>query len=236
MFEKLIPNPAACYNKSAGQQQNAVATAMGFTPDMTSTITATGGEHPVVVLNILGYIPVVSTFSGAYRTVVGIAYFIKSAACSIFDVKDPTRHRQHLEGLKISVVTIGRGVLELVPIIGNLFVINIDVSRMMHRWSEHGHPYGDSNTIPIFSWIDAFGAIPFVGIIVNFVRAIFFIIHGIINIPPAIACIDASYFKAITFSGRQIGIGMLEWIPAIGTVSACMRHRSNLFGTSACRI
>lgn len=220
MFERLIPNAAACYERNGSLQQNAVATAMGFEPDMKSDIQSTYGHHSVCKLNIMGYIPVVSTFSGAYRTLVGLAYFVKMA---VSDILDPTNHTQHLEGLKIAGANIGRGLLEMIPVIGNLFALNIDASRMMHRWSDHGHPYGDSNTIPIFELIDTIGAIPIVGTVINLSRALFFTTNVLVNIPPAMTG-NKRYFEAIKFGLCQVGIGILESIPFIGTISAVMRN------------
>lgn len=218
MFEHLIPNAAASYQRSGPHQQSAVATTMGFKPDMESNIQSSCGNHSVCKLNIIGYIPVASTFSGAYRTLIGLAYFIKSAVCHIFDPTNP----QHLEGLKIAAANIGRGLLEMIPVIGNLFVLNIDASRMMHRWADHGHPYGDRKTIPIFNVIDLLGGIPILGTVVNLARALFFTTHILVNIPPAMTA-NKKYCKAIKLGLSQVGIGVFESIPIVGTISAIMR-------------
>lgn len=220
MFEKLIPNAAACYANNM-QQQSPLATQMGFAPDMTSEITAKEGNHAFCTLNVIGYIPVASTFSGLYRTLVGLAYLVKSVACFIFDAAN---REEHKEGMKIAAANIGRGLLEIVPVVGNLFAINIDVSRMMHRWSDaSGKPYGDSKTIPVFRVIDSWGAIPVVGTVVNLTRVIFFTFHMLVNLPPAMSC-NKKYWNAMGFSAKQIGIGILEAIPLIGTISYVARN------------
>ncbi len=223
MFERLIPNAAASYEfiKDQGaQQQSATATAMGFEPDMVSIMDYRRGTHTVCWLNLLGYIPGVSTVTGTYRTLVALAFLVKSVAFAIFDAANRV---QHLEGIKIAAANIGRGLLEMIPVIGNLFVINIDVSRMMHRWADHsGCPYGDSNTIPIFRVIDTIGAIPIVGTVVNLARSIFFAANVLVNVPPALGA--PRYYKAIEFGMKQVVIGLFESIPIVGTISACIRN------------
>lgn len=222
MFERLIPNAAASYEFI--QQQSATATAMGFEPDMVSIMDCRKGTHrgthTVCWLNLLGYIPGVSTVTGAYRTLVALVFLVKSAACAIFDTANRV---QHLEGIKIAAANIGRGLLEMIPVIGNLFVINIDVSRMMHRWADYSErPYGDSNSIPIFGVIDTFGAIPIVGTVVNLARSIFFVANVLVNVPPAL--VTPRYYKAVEFGMKQVVIGLFESIPIVGTISACIRN------------
>ncbi|KAF3361775.1 hypothetical protein PHSC3_001665 [Chlamydiales bacterium STE3] len=220
MFERLIPNAAASYQISGPHQQSSVATTMGFKLDIGSDITNSYGNHSVCKLNIMGYIPIVSTFSGAYRTFIGLAYFIKSAVCRIFDTANRAQHR---EVLKIAAANMGHGLLEIVPVIGNLFVLNIDTSRMMHRWSDHGHPYGDSNTIPIFPAIDYVGSIFIVGTVVNLARALFFTTHVLVNAPLAMTGNKKSC-QAVKLGLTHVAIGVFESIPIVGSISSCMRH------------
>lgn len=217
MFERLLPNAAATYNHANGENQNALATQMGFSPDMESTMIRGGkGEHKVIIINVLGYIPGISTVTGAYRFLVGLAYLVKSAVCAIFDAAN---RAQHIEGMKIAAANIGRGFLEMIPVVGNLFTINIDASRMLHRWSEFkGTSYIDPNTVPIFKAIDGIGAIPVVGTVTNAVRVVFFTFHTLVNVPMALTG-NPRYCNALKHSVTQIGIGLVEMIPLIGSVS-----------------
>lgn len=220
-FASLIPNAAAYYRHNSELQQSDEAQALLFAPDMLSTITRDSGNHAFSPLNILGYIPVLSTITGLYRTLVGLAYLIKSLACAIFDA--PSR-KLHVEGIKIAAANIGRGLLEMIPVIGNLFVINIDASRMMHRWSEHsGGSYGDRRTIPIFDAIDCISAIPVVGTVVSAVRILFFTIHMLVNLLPALSG-EPRYCEALKFSAIQIGKGFATLIPLVGTAVMCCIH------------
>lgn len=144
MFERLIPNASACYQFRAegALQQSVVATQMGFTPDIQSNVEVTAqgnrlirasANHSVCPLNIMGFIPGVSTLSGTYRTLVGLAYLIKCVACNIFDKANRT---QHQEGIKIAAANIRRGLLEIIPIVGNIIVGISDASRIWRRWEE----------------------------------------------------------------------------------------------------
>jgi len=241
LFCYLIPNAAATYTftKKEEKQQGNVATGMNFMPDIVSTVKngkpnwngmiEQNFEHRVCLLNVLGYIPGISTFSGAYRTLIGTAYLIKSIACFLFDPADKEKHR---EGILIGAANTGRGLLEIIPIIGNLFTLNIDASRMMHRLAErtgysygNSHkcvPYEDSETLPIIKTIDRIGAIPVIGTVVNLSRALFFALHVPVNLPGVLAG-KPVYIEATEFVARQVGIGLLESIPIIGTLSAINR-------------
>lgn len=235
MFEKLIPNPIARYESNEKQQSDA-AKNMGFVPDIVSTLETsqvwfhgeirrepTRFEHKAHLLNNLGIIPIVSTVTGAYRTLVGVAYLIKSLACFILDAQNQDQHK---EGLKIAAASIGRGLLEMIPVIGNLFTINIDVSRMMQRWAEQGYPYADSNTIPIINEVDELFAmaafIPGLGAITGSVRILGATSHLLVNIPPALA---GNRFSQIACkkSLLQMGQGVIEAIPVAGTIYAIRR-------------
>lgn len=219
MFERLIPNAAACYDMAGPRQQSEIATAMGFSPDIISTITLGGAQHSINILNVTGFIPGISTVSGTYRTLVGLAYLVKSLACCIFDAAN---RNQHLEGMKIGAANTGRGLLELIPFIGNCFTLNIDASRMMHRWADHGHPYGDAKTIPIIAIVDYLACIPVIGTIVSLARASFFAINVLVNTPLAITG-NVKYINAVKFGATQVGIGLLESIPILGNFIAAIR-------------
>lgn len=224
MFNKLIPNASAYYYNQAKQQSD-FAEQLGFKPDLCSTIDETkGGVHRVNILNILGYIPVISTISGSYRASIGFAYLIKSGARYVFDAENRALHR---ESIKIAGANLGRGLLEIVPVVGNIFTANIDVSRMLYRWeTESKRPYGDRSTISIFQGVDAFGAIPIIGTITNIARVIFFSGHLVVNLGYALSG-DKRAFTGVKFGLNQMGIGIIESIPLLGTLSAFARISQN---------
>lgn len=228
MIEKLIPNPIARY-VSDDKQQSDVAARLGFVPDLESTMQGNHFNHSVSLLNILGAIPVVSTLSGAYRTLVGLAYLVKSVAARIFF---PNNQEEYEEGIKIAAASIGRGVLEMIPIIGNIFVVNIDASRMMQRWADKGYAYADPRTIPVIREIDetfaCLAIIPGVGTVSGAVRALFASAHFIVNLPPAIAGNEHSRF-ACGWSIAQIGVGIIEAIPVVGTLFAAFRGLNRMY-------
>ncbi len=217
----FIPNATASYDFETGQQQNAIATEMGFDPDIESTFSrfrAGGATHRVDILNELGYIPVISTVTGAYRTLAGLAYSVKCLAGAIFDRNNRAKHK---EGLKIGAANMGRGLLEIIPVVGNLATANIDTSRMMHRWAEHsGESYGDPRSIHQFQELDCLSAIPLVGSVIGAARVVFFSTHALVNIPPAVSG-NPKYCEAIKFSAKQIGTGVISIIPGVGTVYLC---------------
>lgn len=77
-------------------------------------------------LNTLGYIPVVSTISGLGRTLLGLVHTIVHLACSIF-----SKNRDfHLEEAKLGAKNIGRGLVEAIPVIGNITMLIVDRVRM----------------------------------------------------------------------------------------------------------
>lgn len=223
------------------RQQSETAQELCFEPDMTSIMTVTekeivttngsetrtvgewrgGGQHPVHTLNALGYIPGISTVTGLYRTLVGLAFLVKSAIGTIFDSENAIKHK---EGMKIASANIVRGFFEMIPVIGNLFVLNLDLSRMTHRWSDFNKvSYGDRHTIPAFQFVenlDGIACIPVLGTITNVLRITFFFFHALVNIP-GLVCNDRSA-EAIRFSCRQIGFGLLEVIPIVGNLMACL--------------
>lgn len=216
----MLPNAAAFYNSDTKENQNNTAKLMGFTPDMESAI-SDSGTHPVHTLNLLGYIPVVSTFSGTFRTLLALVYLVKSVVGAIFGSLQ--NRPVHLEGIKIAAANIIRGLFEIVPVIGNLFVINVDVSRMTHRWSEAINvPYADEKTIAAYSVFDELAMIPILGNITSAFRAIFFTFHGLVNIPGL--AVNKRGCEAIGFSALEVVTGLWEAIPIIGTLSARFRN------------
>lgn len=227
MFERLLPNTTAVFYAN-DKQQDSIASSMGFQTDITtkiieqvvlSKIETGGASHKIHYLNIAGYMPIISTFTGAYRALVGTAYLIKSLACVIFDAAN---RRQHCEGIKIAVASIGRGLLEMAFIIGNIITFNIDAARMMHRWAYISKKnYGD--LVPQIEPVDNLGAVPLLGTVINLARTIFFSFHLLVNVP-GILC-NRTFRQASLFSAKQIAIGILGIIPIVGTVSYIIRDR-----------
>lgn len=85
------------------------------------------------MLNILGYIPVVSTVTGLARALLGIVHIIVHLTCSIFNNRD-----HHLAEAKLGLKNIGRGLVEALPIIGNITMLIVDQVRMskFHKMAE----------------------------------------------------------------------------------------------------
>src|ERR1700722_1949448 len=91
--------------------------------ECTSSGTAT--RSGVCILNKLGYIPGVSTITGLGRSLLGIVHTIAHLACAIF-----SKNRWgHLQEAGIGFKNIVRGVIEAIPIIGNITIGAIDCCR-----------------------------------------------------------------------------------------------------------
>lgn len=69
--------------------------------------------------NLLGCVPVVSTFLGVGRVLTGAAYAIKHLAIAIFHQEK----KEHLEKAFVGLKNIGIGALEVIPIIGNMAML-----------------------------------------------------------------------------------------------------------------
>lgn len=78
-------------------------------------------------LNKIGYIPGVSTITGCGRALLGIVHSIVHLASAIFDSKNRSKH---LEEAKLGGKNIGRGLVEMIPVIGNITMSVVDVIRM----------------------------------------------------------------------------------------------------------
>ena len=76
-------------------------------------------------LNILGYIPAVSTVTGLSRALLGLVHTIVHLACSIFS----KNRDHHLEEAKLGAKNIGRGLIEAIPVIGNITMLIVDFKR-----------------------------------------------------------------------------------------------------------
>lgn len=74
-------------------------------------------DTQVCTWNKLGYIPVVSTVTGLARALLGVIHSIVHLVSAIFDAKN---RDHHLQEAKLGGYNIGRGVIEMIPIIGNI--------------------------------------------------------------------------------------------------------------------
>ena len=68
----------------------------------------------------------VSTITGIGRVLLGIVHTVVHVVCSIFSKNN---REAHFEEAKLGVRNIGRGLIEAVPIVGNLAVRIIDAVR-----------------------------------------------------------------------------------------------------------
>lgn len=222
LFAFFLPNAAAQY--SMGEQQTENATELGFKPDIESRLhsDSLGMNHKVCLLNQWGYIPLLSTFTGLYRTLVGLAFLISSFALSLFD---SLNRPLHLEGMKIASANMGRGLLEMLPIVGNLLVLNIDVSRKLQRNAETlSQPYEELKGINDYKVVDQLGALPIIGRLVGVARIIFSLGHILVNLPGALFC-NRHCLGGVKLGTKHLFIGIVEIIPIIGLLFACCRTR-----------
>ncbi len=213
MIEKLLPNASASYLNN-DVQQSEIADQLGFKPDLVSKIGSRRGSHSVCTLNILGYIPGVSTLTGAYRALLGLAYLVVSAVKYIFD---KIHRHHHLESMKIGATNLGRGLIEMVPVAGNLVAANMDVSRMMHRWAlAKEYDYGVG--IPVFNYIEMAGTIPVIGLVINVPMFLFYSAHLMVNAPLAVTG-DRASKEAAFFALDRMGRSVLASVPLVGLVA-----------------
>lgn len=77
-------------------------------------------------LNFMGYIPVVSTITGLGRALLGLVHTIVHLACSIFS----KNRDHHLGEAKLGAKNIGRGLVEAIPVIGNITMVIVDQVRV----------------------------------------------------------------------------------------------------------
>lgn len=75
--------------------------------------------------DMLGYIPVVSTVTGSARTILGLVHAVVHAVCLIFSADRDHHYPQVILGAK----NIGRGLVETIPVIGNIILAVIDLFR-----------------------------------------------------------------------------------------------------------
>jgi len=229
VFEKLLPNAAAsfvctdnsCYHKQYRCQQSPEAVRLNFKPDLYSenkvyNLTQWSCEHHVHLLNIAGYIPGISFFSGAYRSALGTAYLFKGTVCHIFDKQNRDLHK---EAIKIASTNVLRGMLEIIPIVGNLFALSIDANRMMHRWCEFRRNcflFGDKREIAIFRDLDCITLLPIVGTVVSIAYTAFWANQTLINLASWAKDRNDKYRLAASESWNRTWIQSLVSVPVLG--------------------
>lgn len=76
--------------------------------------------------NKLGYIPGISTVTGCGRALLGIVHSIVHLASAVFDSKNRAKH---LEEAKLGGKNIARGLIEMIPVIGNITMCVVDWRR-----------------------------------------------------------------------------------------------------------
>lgn len=75
--------------------------------------------------NRLGYLPLISTVSATGRILLGLVHTIVHLVCAIF-----TKNRQnHLQEVILGGKNIGRGLVEVLPLIGNIGLFFMDLYR-----------------------------------------------------------------------------------------------------------
>ncbi len=77
-------------------------------------------------LNVCGYIPVLSTVTGFSRSLLGVVHTIVHLVNAIFDAKN---RLEHFEEAELGAINIGRGLIEMVPIAGNITMLTVDILR-----------------------------------------------------------------------------------------------------------
>jgi len=95
--------------------------AMATLVDSTSQFDA---DTQVCTWNKLGYIPIVSTITGCARALLGIIHSIVHLASAIFDSKN---RDHHLQEAKLGGYNIGRGIVEMIPVVGNIILLVKDL-------------------------------------------------------------------------------------------------------------
>ena len=92
-------------------------------PSIATVITDQNYDTQVSRLNTLGYIPLVSTITGCCRALLGIIHAIVHLVVAIFS-KDTA---YHLGQAALGGRNIARGLIEMVPIIGNVALLGRDL-------------------------------------------------------------------------------------------------------------
>lgn len=101
------------------------------------------GDTQPSKLNLLGYIPGVSTVSGSIRTLLGIIHTIVHLVAAIFNAKN---RAYHLKEAGLGVRNIIRGLVEIIPIAGNITCLTYDGIRMK-RQAEAVKKFSEANPV-----------------------------------------------------------------------------------------
>ena len=81
----------------------------------------------VPILNSLGYKPVISTFSGTFRSFLGLIHSIVHLVAALFD-HESTEY--YINQVGIGILNILRGLVEAIPVFGNLAMLTIDTCKI----------------------------------------------------------------------------------------------------------
>lgn len=104
-------------------------------------------------LNVVGYIPAISVFSGAIRALSGVASIVVSAVKGSFlliadlfsnqPFKYPYRSYKHLTYIGHGLLNVIRGIIEGVPVAGNLLCLGYDflIGRIYYSVEKTGPHY-----------------------------------------------------------------------------------------------
>lgn len=95
-------------------------------PSMATIIYPGGGKYETDVSrwNYIGYIPFVSTITGCCRALLGIIHTIAHLVLAIFDSQN---RAFHMEQAALGGRNIVRGAIEMMPIVGNLALLIMDI-------------------------------------------------------------------------------------------------------------
>jgi hypothetical protein len=108
-----------------------ILTGSSFRPDIITFVHREEGKtkcHSDIPskLNGAGYLPIVSTVTGLGRSLLGLAHTIAHLVIAIF-----TRKGHHLREAGLGAQNFGRGLVEMVPFLGNAAMLFNDVRRVM---------------------------------------------------------------------------------------------------------
>ena len=112
--------------------------------------------------NAFGYMPIVSTFIGLGRTLLGLVHCVAHLAMAIFDA--PNR-ASHLKEATLGAMNMARGLVEIIPILGNIATYIYDTiriqnyERMVQETVQH-NPSVYNHRITIFVFGQDFANMP----------------------------------------------------------------------------
>lgn len=109
------------------------------------------------LLNALGAIPVVSVITGISRVLLGIIHTIVHLVTAIF-----TNREHHLNEAWWGLKNIGRGCIEVVPLIGNLTILLLDgfAIRGYEKIANEKIQKSDEGQVVLFSDGEEMGKLP----------------------------------------------------------------------------